>query len=113
MAVICRCRKACMNDKECNAVTWIASKKHCILKKLKDGYKGYTGVRGYSSFVFCDGKHRSTACATYFSCRRVAGQYFVRNVKVIFALIGPSCLPTPSVWMCNLSDFSTPGIVHV
>ena len=57
-----------MNDKECNAVTWIASKKHCILKKLKDGYKGYTGVRGYSSFVFCDGEHRSSACATYRSC---------------------------------------------
>lgn len=55
MPVTCRCRKACMNNKDCNAVTWRNSKKECTMRKLKDGHKGYIRVAGYSSFVFCDG----------------------------------------------------------
>lgn len=47
------CRKKCMLDSECNAITWYAAKKECTLKTVTPGFKR-SSKNGYKSYLFCD-----------------------------------------------------------
>lgn len=48
------CRKKCMENNECNAITWQPSKTLCTMKKVLPEFKR-SKKNGYNSWLFCNG----------------------------------------------------------